>query len=49
MITNKEFQDITGISRQMATIDLNELTTKNVFQRIGTKGRGVAYQMTKIA
>jgi len=49
MITNKEYQDITGISRQMATIDLNELTAKNVFQRIGTVGRGVAYQMTKIA
>lgn len=49
MITNKEYQDITGISRQMATIDLNELTDKNVFQRIGTIGRGVAYKMTKIA
>jgi ATP-dependent DNA helicase RecG len=47
-ITNKEYQKLTGISRQMATIDLNELVAKNILERIGKVGKGVAYQMTKL-
>lgn len=47
-ITNREYQELTGVSRQTATIDLNELVASNVFERIGKVGKGVAYQMTKL-
>jgi len=47
-ITNKEYQELTGISRQMVTIDLAELVEKNVFKRIGKAGKGIAYQLTKL-
>ena len=44
-ITNKEYQELTGVSRQMATIDLSEIVKKNVFERIGKAGKGIAYQL----
>jgi ATP-dependent DNA helicase RecG len=44
-ITNKEYQELTGVSRQMATIDLSEMVKKSVFERIGKAGKGIAYQM----
>lgn len=47
-ITNKEYQEITNVSRQMATIDLAEIVKKGVFARIGKAGKGVAYQLTKL-
>jgi ATP-dependent DNA helicase RecG len=47
-ITNGVYQELTGVSRQTATIDLNELVASNVFGRIGKVGKGVAYQMTKL-
>ncbi len=47
-ITNGEYQELTGVSRQTATIDLNELVASNVLERIGKVGKGVAYQMTKL-
>ena len=37
-ITNKEYQILTGISRQMATIDLNQLIKKKILARIGKSG-----------
>ena len=44
-ITNKEYRELTGVSRQMATIDLSEMVKKNVFERIGKAGKGIAYQL----
>jgi ATP-dependent DNA helicase RecG len=44
-ITNKKYQELTGVSRQTATIDLSEMVKKNVFERIGKAGKGIAYQM----
>jgi len=38
-----EYQELTNISRQTATIDLSEMVKKNVFERIGKVGKGIAY------
>jgi len=45
-ITNKEYQEITKISRQMATIELTNMVDRGVFIKIGKAGKGVAYQLT---
>jgi len=47
-ITNREYQKLTGISRQMATIDLKQLVEKGVLTKIGRAGAGVAYELTKL-
>ena len=47
-ITNKEYQELTKISRQMATIDLIGIVKKGVFTKIGKAGKGIAYQLTKL-
>ncbi|RLD13456.1 MAG: transcriptional regulator [Caldiserica bacterium] len=47
-ITNKEYQKLTGISRQMATIDLNHLVERGIFIKTGKAGAGVAYQLPKL-
>jgi len=47
-ITNKEYQELTKVSRQTATIDLSELTEKSVFIKTGKAGRGIAYELPKL-
>jgi len=47
-ITNKEYQEINEISRQMATIDLSELVERRVLVMVGKAGRGVAYELPKM-
>jgi ATP-dependent DNA helicase RecG len=47
-ITNKEYQELTGVSRQMATIELKDLVGKGVFLKVGKAGRGIAYQLTQL-
>ncbi|MGC8886704.1 MAG: ATP-binding protein, partial [Verrucomicrobiia bacterium] len=47
-ITNKEYQKINNISRQMATIDLKGLVDKGIFGVVGKAGRGIAYELTKL-
>jgi len=47
-ITSKEYQKLTGISRQMATIDLKTLVEKGVFVKTGKAGRGIAYKLTDL-
>ncbi len=44
-ITNKEYQEITKISRQMATIELTNMVDRGVFIKIGKAGKGVSYQL----
>ena len=38
----EEYQELTNISRQTATIDLSEMVKKSVFERIGKAGKGIA-------
>jgi len=47
-ITNKDYQNLTGISRQMATIDLNQLVEKRILIKMGKAGAGIAYKLTKL-
>jgi ATP-dependent DNA helicase RecG len=47
-ITNTEYQKLTGVSRQMTTIDLTGLVEKKIFIRIGKAGKGIAYRLTKL-
>ncbi|VVB85096.1 Uncharacterised protein [uncultured archaeon] len=46
-ITNKEYQELSGVSKPMATIDLKELVEKKVLEKIGTTGRGTGYILLK--
>ncbi len=41
-ITNKEYQQLTGISRQMVTIDLKNLVEKGFFVMLGKAVKGIA-------
>ncbi len=47
-ITNREYKELNGISRQMATIELKQLVEKGVFTKIGKSGPGVVYKLTKL-
>ncbi len=47
-ITNKEYKELNGISRQMATLDLKQLVEKKIFTKIGKAGAGIAYELTKL-
>ena len=47
-ITNREYQEISNISRQMATIDLSQLVEKGILIMKGKAGKGIAYQLTKL-
>ena len=47
-ISSKEYQELTQVSRQMASIDLSELVKRGVFNRLGKAGRGITYELTKL-
>jgi ATP-dependent DNA helicase RecG len=47
-ISSKEYQELTQVSRQMASIDLSELVKRGVFNRLGRAGRGITYELTKL-
>jgi ATP-dependent DNA helicase RecG len=47
-ITNREYQELNKISRQMATIDLKELVELGLLKSIGKAGRGIAYELPKL-
>lgn len=42
-ITNKEYQEITGIKKRQASEDLRILIEKGIFQKLGTTGKGTYY------
>ena len=43
-VTNREYREINkNISKPMASIDLNELVDRKIFERIGVTGRGTKY------
>jgi len=39
---------LTGVSRQMATIDLTQLVKIGILSRSGKGGAGVTYKLTKL-
>ena len=43
-----EYQELIGVSRQMATIDLTQLVKNGIFSRSGKAGVGVVYKLTKL-
>lgn len=45
-ITNRNYQDLFGVSRITATRDLKELIEKGIFTSSGTKGAGSSYHLT---
>ncbi len=42
-ITNKIYQELTGVSKPMASLDLTNLVERKIFNRIGVTGRGTEY------
>ena len=42
-ITNKEYQDLCEVKKRQSTDDLKELEEKELFERIGTTGKGTYY------
>lgn len=42
-ITNKEYQELTGMSKPTATMDLKSMVKNNILKKIGTTGRGTEY------
>lgn len=46
-ITNKEYQEIADVKERLATIELNDLVGKGIFEKYGTTGRGTYYAVVK--
>ncbi len=44
-ITNKEYQELTGVSKPTATRDLQELIKKSILQKSGITGKGTSYKV----
>jgi len=44
-ITNKEYQKVCSTSERTASRDLADLVTKEVFEQIGTTGKGTSYRL----
>ena len=42
-ITNKEYQELTGVSKSTATTDLRDIVQKEIFYKLGVTGRGTEY------
>lgn len=42
-ITNKEYQELCGVKKRQASDDLNVLENKDIFERVGTTGKGTYY------
>lgn len=46
-ISNQEYQNIVSVSKRTATNDLDDLVKHGIFEKIGTRGKGTAYQFKK--
>jgi len=44
-ITNKQYQEITGIQKRQATVDLQDMENKGIITKIGKTGRGTYYTL----
>lgn len=45
-ITNKEYQELTGVKERLATMELTDMVNKNILNRHGVTGRGTYYTLT---
>jgi len=46
-ISNSSYQELTGVAKRTAHRDLTDLVGKGVFEKHGTTGKGVFYQLAK--
>ena len=46
-ITNREFQKHLNVSKRTATNDLEDLLKRQLFEKVGTRGRGTYYKLRK--
>ncbi|GAB6050668.1 helix-turn-helix domain-containing protein [Hydrogenophilus islandicus] len=46
-ISNREYQQLTGVKERMATMDLGDLVARGILVRIGKTGRGTRYAAKK--
>ena len=44
-ISNKEFQALCNTTKKTATRDFMDLTNKNIFRKVGTRGEGTYYTL----
>jgi len=42
-ITNKQYQEMFGVSKRTATRDLTDLVSHEIFDQIGKSGKGITY------
>ncbi|MCX5900591.1 MAG: hypothetical protein NTX06_07640 [Proteobacteria bacterium] len=47
LITNSDYQKLSGVSRATATRDLDELFRKGILKKVGTTGKGTHYVLIK--
>jgi len=46
-ITNQEFQKLLNVSKRTVTNDLEDLVKRQLFEKVGTRGRGTFYKLKK--
>lgn len=46
-INNNSYQQLTGVSRRTSSRDLSGLVEKNIFEQVGTTGKGTEYILTR--
>lgn len=46
-ITNKEYQELTGVKERLAAMELNVLVQRKIVKKYGTTGRGTYYAAVK--
>ena len=46
-ITNQEFQKLLNVAKRTVTNDLEDLVKRQLFEKVGTRGRGTFYKLKK--
>jgi ATP-dependent DNA helicase RecG len=47
-ITNKNYQELFGVSRQTATRELSNITQRGIFRQVGVRGKGTFYILAQM-
>ena len=47
-ITNKQFQELADISERTASRDLSDLVSREIFEQVGTTGKGTSYVLSRL-
>ncbi|WP_029933086.1 hypothetical protein [Rhodothermus marinus] len=42
-ISNQEYQELAGVSKRIASRDLDDLVQRDIFERVGETGKGTHY------